>query len=93
MEKAMRKGSESDTRPSTSQQLSSIFSEASNDLPDELSSFPPSESIIESLVDVYFRHLADSFFSFLHQNSFIKRMQEHTIPKPLLYAVCAVSAR
>jgi hypothetical protein len=92
MEKAMRKGPETET-PSTSHQLSSMFSETSNDLPDELSAFPPSEAIIESLVDVYFRLLGDSFFSFLHQDLFMKRMQEKTISQALLYAVCAVSAR
>lgn len=92
MEKAMRKGPESDA-PTTSQQLSSMLSEPGNDLPEELSAFPPSDAIMEDLVDVYFRLLGDSFFSFLHHGLFTRKMQENTISKALLYAVCAVSAR
>jgi len=88
----MRKGPESDA-PTTSQQLSSMLSESSDDLPEELSGFPPSEAIMQDLVDVYFRLLGDSFFSFLHQGLFTRKMQEGTISKALLYAVCAVSAR
>ena len=92
MEKVMRTGPESNM-PSTSQQLSSMVTDASNGLPEELTVYPPSDSMIENLVDVYFRSLSDSFFSFLHERLFLKRMQEKTIPKAILYAVCAVSAR
>ena len=92
MERAMRKGPES-SRSSTSQQLSSTVSDTSNNLPDELFLFPPSETMVEDLVDVYFRLLSDSFFAFLHEGVFLKRMQEKTISKAILYAVCAVSAR
>ena len=92
MEKAMRKDPESNA-PSTSQQLSSVFSEIGNDFPEELGAFPPSKSVIEGLIDVYFRLLGDSFFSFLHESLFIKKMQENTISEALLYAVCAVGAR
>lgn len=69
------------------------MSDTSNNLPEELFLFPPSDSMVEHLVDIYFCLLSDSFFSFLHEGMFLKRMQEKTISKAILYAVCAVSAR
>src|SRR5271170_6563830 len=92
MEKAMRKGSTGD--PSTSTQGPSLMSlESFSDLPEELGAFPPSEEVIVNLVDVYFRLLQDSFFNFLHEGLFTNLLQEQRIPKALLYAVCAASAR
>jgi len=67
--------------------------ETFSELPEELRAFPPSEEVIVNLVDVYFRLLQDSFFNFLHEGLFTNQLQEQRIPKPLLYAMCAVSAR
>jgi hypothetical protein len=92
MEKAIRQGSDSD--PShPSQDAFSMSFKTSSMLPEELSSFPPSDVALVNLVNVYFRLLGDSFFPFLHENTFKTRMNENTIPKSLLYAVCAVSVR
>jgi hypothetical protein len=85
MEKAMRKGS--DPGGSSSAAADPFF-----ELPEELTSLP-SDEVVGTLVDVYFRLLQDSFFSFLHEGLFKSRMRENTLPKSLIYAVCAASAR
>jgi hypothetical protein len=92
MEKTLRKGSE--TQPSSnSQDPSSMSLDPFFDFPEEFTIPPPSDEVVVNLVDVYFRILQDSFFNFLHEGMFITRMQEQTIPKSLLYAVCAASSR
>jgi hypothetical protein len=91
MEKAIRKGSGAQSSSTTSQNplsLESIFG-----LPEDLNVFLPSDEVIVNLVGVYFQLLQDSFFNFLHKETFTSRMQEQTLPKSLLYAVCATSAR
>ena len=87
MEKAMRTGSAAGT--SAAQSTGDPFLE----LPDELSIFPPSDEVVNDLVDVYFRFLQDSVFNFLHEGVFKSRMQETTLPQCLIYAVCAASVR
>ena len=89
MEKAMRRGSNTD---STQDQSSMLF-ESFGDISEELDAFPPSVDSIATLVDVYFRLLGDSFFNFLHEGLFTSRMRQNTLPQSLLYAVCATSAR
>jgi hypothetical protein len=92
MEKAIRRGSDNDpSRPS--EDIFSTSFEALSSLPKELSSFPPSDVAIVDLVNVYFRLLGDSFFTFLHEKTFTTRMNENSLPRSLLYAVCAVSAK
>jgi hypothetical protein len=92
MEKAMRRGSEGETSM-VSQDLSSMSFDEFSDLPDELGLFPPSEDVIVTLVDVYFRLIGESFFNFLHEGLFRARMQQNALPTSLLYALCATSAR
>ena len=92
MEKAMRKGSTTESSASTLDP-SSMSLETFSELPDDLRVFPPSEEVIVNLVDVYFRLLQDSFFNFLHEGLFTNQLQEQRVPKSLLYAMCAVSAR
>ena len=92
MEKAMRKGSTSDPSTST-QDPSSMSLETFSELPEALGAFPPSDEVIVNLVDVYFRLLQNSFFNFLHEGLFTNQLQEQRIPKPLLYAMCAASAK
>jgi hypothetical protein len=92
MEKAIQRGSDNDPSRPGEDTLSMSF-EAFSSLPEELSSFPPSDAAIFDLVNVYFRLLGDSFFMFLHEKTFMTRMNENSLPKSLLYAVCAVSAK
>jgi hypothetical protein len=92
MEKAIRRGSDNDPSRPSEDALSTSF-EAFSSLPEELSSFPPSDVAIFDLVNVYFRLLGDSFFMFLHEKTFTTRMNENSLPRSLLYAVCAVSAK
>ena len=88
----MRKGSEGQAS-TTSYDPSNMSLESFLDLPEELSTSPPSNKVVVNLVEVYFRLLQDSFFNFLHEGLFMTRMQEQILPKSLIYAVCAASAR
>src|SRR5271156_3881262 len=92
MEKAMRKGSTGEPSTSTQDPLSMSL-ETFSDLPEELEPFIQSEEVIVNLVDTYFRLVQDSFFNFLHEGLFTNQLQEQRVPKPLLYAMCAASAR
>jgi hypothetical protein len=91
MEKAMRKGPTGE--PSSGSDPSTMSFDSFSELPEELGIFPPSEEVVVNLVDVYFRLLQDSFFNFLHEGLFTNQLQEQRVPKALLYAVCAASAR
>ena len=88
----MRKASEGQTSTS-GQDPSTVPFESFLNLPEELSVSPPSDEVVVNLVEVYFRLLRDSFFNFLHEGLFMARMQEQILPKSLIYAVCAASAR
>ena len=92
MEKAIRKtsGSQAST---ASYGRSNMSLESFTDLPEELSISPPSNEVVVNLVKVYFGLLRDSFFDFLHEGLFMTRMQEQILPKSLIYAVRAASAR
>jgi len=63
------------------------------ELPEEWSISLPLDEVVGNLVDAYFRLLQDSFFRFLHEGLFKSRMRENMLPKSLIYAVCAASAR
>jgi hypothetical protein len=88
----MRKGPNVEiTTPQASTRAMSL--DSLPELPEELRRFPPPDEVQLNLIDIYFRYLGHWSVGFLHEGIFRKRLQEQTIPKHLLYAVCAASAK
>jgi len=75
----------------TSEEMSSLSLDTLADLPEEVGVL--SDELIGNLVALFFRLLNDTFFSFLQEQVFLDRYHQKTLPKCLLYAVCAASAR
>jgi len=93
MEQAMRKGSTIETSPIQPSSKRSQFAARQTDLPDELQNYPPMDEYMLNLVDVYFRNMGDWSLTFMHEGMFRTKMREQTLPKHLLYAVCAASLK
>ena len=54
--------------------------------------FPP-RNILLKLVEIYFTHVNNQTYGFLHRPTFLRHIEENKVPDGLLYSICAISAR
>jgi hypothetical protein len=45
------------------------------------------------LVEIYFTHVNNQTYGFLHRPTFLRHIEEGKVPDGLLYSICAISAR
>lgn len=53
----------------------------------------PPRSVLLKLVDIYFTHVNNQAYGFLHRPTFLRQVEEGSVSDGLLYAICAISAR
>jgi hypothetical protein len=53
----------------------------------------PPRSVLLKLVEIYFTHVNNQTYGFLHRPTFLRYIEEGKVPDGLLYSICAVSAR
>jgi len=53
----------------------------------------PSRSTLLKLVEIYFTHVNNQTYGFLHRPTFLRHIEEGKVPDGLLYSICAISAR
>lgn len=53
----------------------------------------PPRSILLKLVEIYFTHVNNQTYGFLHRPTFLRHIEEGKVPEGLLYSICAISAR
>jgi Fungal specific transcription factor domain len=54
--------------------------------------FPP-RSVLLKLTEIYFTHVNNQTYGFLHRPTFLRHIEEGKVPDSLLYSICAISAR
>lgn len=53
----------------------------------------PPRSVLLKLVEIYFTHVNNQTYGFLHRPTFLRHIEEGKVPDGLLYSICAISAR
>lgn len=53
----------------------------------------PPRSVLLKLVEIYFTHVNNQTYGFLHRPTFLRHIEEGKITDGLLYSICAISAR
>ena len=53
----------------------------------------PPRSVLLKLVEIYFTHVNNQTYGFLHRPTFLRHIEEGKVPEGLLYSICAISAR
>jgi hypothetical protein len=53
----------------------------------------PARSILLKLMEIYFTHVNNQTYGFLHRPTFLRHIEEGKVPEGLLYSICAISAR
>ena len=53
----------------------------------------PPRSVLLNLIEIYFTHVNNQTYGFLHQQTFLRHVEERKISDGLLYSICAISAR
>lgn len=53
----------------------------------------PPRSVLLKLVEIYFTHVNNQTYGFLHRPTFLRHIEEGKVSDGLLYSVCAISAR
>lgn len=53
----------------------------------------PPRTVLLKLVEIYFTHVNNQIYGFLHRPTFLRHIEEGKVPDGLLYSMCAISAR
>jgi len=53
----------------------------------------PSRTTLLKLVEIYFTHVNNQTYGFLHRPTFLRHLEEGKVPEGLLYSICAIAAR
>lgn len=53
----------------------------------------PQRNVLLKLVEIYFTHVNNQTYGFLHRPTFLRHLEENKVPDGLLYSICAISAR
>ena len=53
----------------------------------------PPRNVLLKLVEIYFTHVNNQTYGFIHRPTFLRHIEENKVPDGLLYSICAISAR
>ena len=53
----------------------------------------PPRTLLLKLIEIYFTHVNNQTYGFLHRSTFLRQIEEGKVPDGLLYSICAISAR
>jgi hypothetical protein len=81
------------TNPPSPPQLTGPFLRASVGSAKEVHTPLPPRNVLLKLVEIYFTHVNNQTYGFLHRPTFLRHIEENKIPDGLLYSICAISAR
>jgi len=61
--------------------------------PKEVHTPLPPRNVLLKLVEIYFTHVNNQTYGFIHRPTFLRHIEENKVPDGLLYSICAISAR